>query len=363
MARGLALGRAGRAKFLSFGASRDKTGSPTMTATIPAAHALVLGEVTERLGLPQQALFERAGLDPEALGQPGARLPLAAAEALIGTARQLTREPGLGVYLGLQMRVSSHGYVGFAAMTASDIGSALEVACRFAPTQTDALALSLEVCGGEASLYLDERAALGTARDVIVLALMIGLRQIGEALTGQSLAGEADVAFEAPDYYDRFAPFARGTVRFAQPRHRLRFDARLLRVPLMLRDPVAQRMATEQCERELELLAQGELIHRARSGLTRGGSGGYRTIEELARHLGLSSRTLKRRLAERGTSFSTLLDERRCADALRWLADPELSLEQIAGRLGYSEAANFTRAFRRWTGQSPRARRRANRRA
>jgi AraC-like DNA-binding protein len=83
--------------------------------------------------------------------------------------------------------------------------------------------------------------------------------------------------------------------------------------------------------------------------------GGFRDLEEVAKRLGMSTRTLKRRLADQGTTFSHVLDELRRQRALLLLANRELSINEIAGRLGYTEAANFTRAFRRWTGRTPAA--------
>jgi AraC-like DNA-binding protein len=80
---------------------------------------------------------------------------------------------------------------------------------------------------------------------------------------------------------------------------------------------------------------------------------GFRSLEDIAQQIGVSPRTLKRRLADGGTSYSELLDEQRQERALLLLRDESLSREQIAERLGYSDAANFTRAFRRWTGKTP----------
>jgi AraC-like DNA-binding protein len=72
----------------------------------------------------------------------------------------------------------------------------------------------------------------------------------------------------------------------------------------------------------------------------------------------MAERTLKRKLAEQGTSYTELLDRQRHTRALELLRT-DATIEQVADRLGYSDAANFTRAFRRWTGKSPRALRKA----
>ena len=329
--------------------------------SIPAVHALHLVELVRRWDVSPEELLAPLGLRAEALADPGARLPVRVIEALVEQARRLTGEPGLGFFLGLQMRVSSHGYLGFAAMTSATVRDALEIAVRFAPTRTGAIALRLAVDGARAALVMEESADFGTARDVVVLSLLVGVWQIGRALTGRELAGSADVRWPEPPYFARFRHVLPGVVRFGQPVHQLVFDAAVLELPLNMADPAAERLAREQCERELEALGAGAGIAAAvRRALAdpggaggAGGAGGFRGLEQVARALAMSPRTLKRKLAEAGASFSGLLDEQRRDRALLLLRDGALTLDAIAERLGYSDVANFTRAFRRWTGTTP----------
>jgi AraC-like DNA-binding protein len=88
--------------------------------------------------------------------------------------------------------------------------------------------------------------------------------------------------------------------------------------------------------------------------------GDVRPLEAIARELAMSPRTLKRRLAEEGASYTALLEERRKLRSFELLRS-DLSVDQVAERLGYSDAANFTRAFRRWTNKTPRQFRSAQR--
>ncbi|TOZ35130.1 AraC family transcriptional regulator, partial [Burkholderia pseudomallei] len=99
------------------------------------------------------------------------------------------------------------------------------------------------------------------------------------------------------------------------------------------------------------------IVERVRNLLIRG-SHGYPSLDALARELHLSERTLKRKLSDYGTTYSALLDEIRLRDALRLLEGTTLTVEEIAARVGYTDRANFSRAFRRWTGTSPSDRRR-----
>jgi AraC-like DNA-binding protein len=137
----------------------------------------------------------------------------------------------------------------------------------------------------------------------------------------------------------------------------MRFDAALLDHPLVTADRAALRLAREACEQQLEALGPSvDVLNRVRQ-LLPGDAGGYRSLAAVARLMHVSERTLKRRLADRRESYSGLLDEHRHAQALALLAEGAQSIEQIADRLGYSDAANFTRAFRRWTGGPPNRRR------
>jgi AraC-like DNA-binding protein len=79
----------------------------------------------------------------------------------------------------------------------------------------------------------------------------------------------------------------------------------------------------------------------------------YPDLPALAAQLHMSERTLKRKLAERGLSFSSMLEAVMKRDAIELLNDPAISIQDVAMRLGYQDRANFTRAFRRWTGQTP----------
>jgi AraC-like DNA-binding protein len=114
-------------------------------------------------------------------------------------------------------------------------------------------------------------------------------------------------------------------------------------------------VARELCERQLsELQPDARLAERVRAALFASDPPGIRTPSQIARNFGMSERTLKRKLAAQRTSYSELLERERHSRAIDLLRGV-VSVEEVAERLGYSDPANFTRAFRRWTGRSPRA--------
>jgi AraC-like DNA-binding protein len=184
-----------------------------------------------------------------------------------------------------------------------------------------------------------------------VLSLIVGLWQIGNALTGKMLEGAAEVTFPAPEYIAK-VPFASGLIKFDRPANRLIFAAKLLDTPLKTADPIATQLARAQCERELAAIVDAGFPGRVRAAIARRAEG-VPSLAEVARELHVSTRTLKRKLADRGTTFSAILDDVRRQRALLLLDNRELSIGEIAGKLGYSEVPNFTRAFRKWTGTTP----------
>lgn len=324
------------------------------SAGLPGAYLVHLLELTRRFGVDDEDLLDPLGLDADDLED---HLDIKQLSALIDRARTLTGEPGLGVYLGLAMRASWHGYLGFAVLTARDIGDALRLGERFIATRTTALAFRLTVDGGVASFSVEERADFGAAREVVVLALLIGLSTIGHALSGQELDGRIEVALPRPPWLSRFASVARlDRLAFDRPAHRLVFDAELLKTPFHLADATAQRLASEQCEKELAALGfSGRLAARVRELSLKDGA--VIDVDGVAKQLSMSARTLKRRLAAEGTSYSELLEAERKDRAEHLLAHTALSVKEISAALGYADTAAFSHAFARWTGKSPSERR------
>jgi len=165
-----------------------------------------------------------------------------------------------------------------------------------------------------------------------------------------------DFAFERPAYFDRFSDVA-PEVRFSQPVTQLLFDAKYLDLPLTMSDPVSRQLAYSELERSLGAIGEGthdDVVPRVRKLILRT-EGGIRSLEDVASAMGVSPRTLKRRLAAARVTYSDLLEEERREMAFLLLRTPESSIDGVAERLGYSDSSNFRRAFQRWTGVSPAA--------
>jgi AraC-like DNA-binding protein len=327
--------------------------------SLSAGHALHVVELLKKRGIAPDRLLEKLGLSEPMLADPMARLGVDAIERLITDARSLAGEPGLGMVLGQQTRVTSFGYIGFAALSAPSLGDALELATQFAAVPSTALRLRLRLNAEAASLVVEERADLRSARDVLLTALTIGLWRVGCALTGRELDGSIDLAFPEPQYAGRFS-HRLPSMRFGQPLNQIVFRRSILDLPIPTADPVGHTLARRHCERHVDAAAdRTALVDRVRSLVAVPG-GELRSLKDVSAALGLSPRSLKRKLAVQNASFSTLVEQQQRETAMLLLRSSEQTIEQIADKLGYSNVSNFVRAFRRWVGDTPAAYRRAN---
>jgi AraC-like DNA-binding protein len=318
--------------------------------TVPIALVSQLLQVVRRWNVSAADLLRQVGWTEAILEDPLGRVPVPVMCSLLAAARAMTGEPGLGYYLGQTTRVTLGGYLGFAGLSALTVGDTIRVMCQFAPLFSTALEVELRVEGRLASLYLEERADLGSVRDIVLINMLVGLRAMGRALSGRDTGGTADYAFPEPEYHARFAHMALYS-RFDQPYNRIVFDVEVLKFPVTTGDPVALQLAERDCERELDRIrVQTPFADRVRRLVL---EDDVRTLEQVAARLEMSPRTLRRRLAADGASFSALVDDGRREKALRLLRSSRLSIEDVARRLGYAAPSTFARAFQRWTGQTP----------
>ncbi|MEA1080818.1 AraC family transcriptional regulator [Marinobacter qingdaonensis] len=322
--------------------------------TVPGTYVLLLLDVTERWNVPMAELLGHEGLVLEDLLRSGFRLPRDCFARLIEQAISLTGEPGIGFLMGLQMKVSCHGVIGQAAMVARTLGEALDIAIAYFKMPSSDLELCLDSQGDEVRLALVERDGRYQLGEVGAMFLLTGFAAMAEALTGSKLRGRGVVRFAKPSYMSRFDHLMAGPLTFNGGFNGFIFDRSILDSRLVMSDPVAARVAREQCKEELGRLGGGRSLAQQVRDLVFDEEMGFASIEEVAAKLHVTPRTLQRRLRAEGAVFRELVESIRQQHARRLLALGQKSIGQVSDLLGYSDVTNFSRAFRRWTGRSPR---------
>ncbi len=324
--------------------------------TVPGTYVLLLIDVVERWQVPTSDLLSEEGLAIEDLLRSGFRLPRESFARLIERAIRLTGEPGIGFLMGLQMKVSCHGVIGQAAMVATTLSEALAIAEAYFSMPSSDLKLCRDRTedGERIRLSMVERDPQYQLGEVGAMFLLIGFVAMAEALTGRRMEGQGYVRFSRPDFMDRFEHLIAGPLNFNGTFNGFEFDAAILDYPLIMADPVAARVAREQCKEELGRLGGGRSLVQKVRDLVFDEELGFASITEVASKLNMTPRTLQRRLQADGVVFRDLVESMRQQQAVRMLALGQKSIGQVSDLLGYSDVTNFSRAFRRWRGCSPR---------
>lgn len=322
--------------------------------TVPISYVLLMIDLVAAYGVSREALLDGMEVPGDLLQKPDGRVGLLEEYArLCHRALQLTGEPALAYEFGLRASVTTHGLVGYGLMSQATLRDVFRFADRFGSTlRLPAWNLRFFTEGDEAGIEGTEAVSHGSLKRFSCEQLLVSFSSILRHLLPPD--PEFRLLFEhaEPDYHARYRERL-PRVHFNAGVTQIRVPASYLDRPLGTADRVSAQLAERECERELALLGHdSDLLKQVRAALQNTPSG-YADLDTIAAQLHLSSRTLVRRLGERKISFRQLLDEARRRDSVQLLRETDFNLSQIASRLGYSSAANFSRAFRGWHGVTP----------
>ncbi len=174
--------------------------------------------------------------------------------------------------------------------------------------------------------------------------------------SGIDVVFEVEFAHPAPPNQKRHDEFFLAPVRFARPKSRFSFSSELLDRPLLTANAALAALLEQRIGEIKPTLGSDPLLERIRGAVARGLDERDWTLAFAARALRMSRRTLQRALTQFGTSHRQIVDEIRCERA-RTLLGRGLKVQSVAFELGFADPSAFFRAFRRWTGTSPRQRR------
>ncbi|WP_111658205.1 AraC family transcriptional regulator [Isoalcanivorax indicus] len=319
-----------------------------------AEYVPVLVSLLERRGIAQDTLLQGTDIAPQCWREPGARVPVQHFETLIRRAVELTGDPWLGWEFGAALTMSTHGFLGYAALSSETLGDAIELATKFFRTRITFMDLQLVIEGDVAALQLEELIALNDLAPFFVETLFSSFHFMAlKVVPDLEMDGELRFGYPEPAYFRTLKPMIPVPCLFDCAYHQMRFPAQRLEKRLRFADPRLADMAAAQCEQELaSIKAPPRLLGQVRR-IVLSHAGRFPGVDEVATELHMSSRTLKRKLQQLGTSYQKVLDDLRKGLAVEHLTQTDTTVDDIALLLGYSDASNFARAFRRWTGRSP----------
>ena len=326
--------------------------SPPVHPPLGLAPAL---QVMAAEGHSVQACLKGTGILSSRLNDPHQTITLQQEIRFHRNVLEISGDRTIGLRIGMAYLPQRYGLLGYALLSAATLRQALVIGSKFGDLTFTWFELRFAVTGDTAVFSLIDRVDIDAdVRDLLYdrdcAAVWATMNEtMGQRQPLSKIALPHDGHGRRVDY----RKFFRCPIEFNTVPARVEFAAELAETPLPHRDTAASGQLLQQCQLLLAKLSrQSALVDDVRQALL-ARPGFFPDIAMMAEKLGLSVRTLRRRLTEENTSFQGVLDEVRFGLATEYLVETGLPLQEISTLLGYSEPGNFTHAFKRWSGKAP----------
>jgi AraC-like DNA-binding protein len=308
-------------------------------------------------GVDVAPLLAQAGLTTAIIEDRNARVGVANQIKFVDQVANALGDKNLGFHLGYDHDVREIGLLYYVAASADTLGSALSRVERYSGIQNGGV--RIRVSRGNSVRVNFDYSGIARHTDVQQIEFIIAsMLRIFRQLTGRTLSPtHVRVMHRIGDDKRDFERLLDSTIEDEASTDRIEFPASSWDLPLVSADPHLHRLCVQRCEEALAGRTKSASplkvqVENAIAVLLPHGSARHDVV---AAQLGMSPRTLARRLSSEGSSFAGIQEEVRSALARRYLADPALPISEIAWLLGYAEIGTFTRAYQRWTGMLPSA--------
>jgi AraC-like DNA-binding protein len=313
-------------------------------------------------GIAADKALRDTGVSPEELHLPTKLISLNQVMTGYRNAMRLSPDLDLPFRIGSSVHVSAYGMYGYAILCSMVFRETMNFALKYHALAVPVCAISFDEKNGQGVWTIEpiHHSSIGPKLYRFIVELQLGIHiSLHRDIMGSSFKPSEISLTYGPCEDFRLTPELVGCpLRFNRPANRITFDSKWLDQTPKLGARVTYASLVALCD---ELLA--DIASRV------GSAGRVRSIlledianrpsfEAIAKLLGTTPRTLRRQLQKQGTSYRDLVDELRVQIAIKYLAETNMTNEDIAFALGFSDAANFRHAFRRWTQRAPGAIRR-----
>ena len=323
----------------------------------------LLTEALDELGLDSRALLAECEINPEQLQDPDTRISPESFERVWLGAQEKSGHAHIGLLAGERINVRAVNLFGYLMLSSATVGAGIKRVARYQRVLTETpwvefddadpkhLQVGVPFGGNELRAIHAEYVA------ALILRIMDWVSK--PDATPESVSFRHEARGPLSDY----TRVLRCNVKFGAERNELGFSQEVLDRPSQHAEQSIALLHEEFAERLLADRAEVEFSQRVRRLLAEYLETGETDLRYVARQLGMGSRSLQRRLADEGTSFSALLDDLRCEIAREHLERYQTPIAGVAHLAGFSDVSAFTRAASRWFGDTPaRFRERAGRR-
>lgn len=310
--------------------------------------------VREQVGA-YESLLEGTGITMGQLSAPDGYIATEQVDLLLANVEVLTGNQNIGLALGDRLNMCFHGSLGYAALTAESFGDAMRTVEQYFPLLTTVLRIKVLESHESVIMEISSAGLVSEATERFFLQTMISCHYSMINYLFDDGIKDLVVELACQPFPDNLLPTTHPglDVQFAKPKNRVIFPASMVALSQPLADVDAYANAVQECRIQLE----------KRQALNKFGNHIYEelmlekdslpTLEQIAKKLHLSSRTVRRRLESENICYRELVDRACFEKAVEWLRKDEMPITQVAYQLGYNDCANFTRAFKRISGKTP----------
>lgn len=321
---------------------------------ILASWTRALRKQLDALGLDSATLCQAAGVDPQLMDDPNARYPVAATTRLWHLAAQASGDPAIGLRVSRFVSPTTFHALGYALGASGTLREVFERIVRYHQVVSDALELDLCQTGEryEFRFRVPEGSAAPAAEALDAFAAIyvrICRNRLGREYAPLAVHLQRAEPLDPQPWHDVF----RAPLFFAAKENLLAFACTDFDSVLEDGNPELAEHNETVLKRTLEQLQPLTFERRVRAAIETQLPDGEPSAESIAHTLHMSLRSLQRHLADEGFRYDQLLNQCRQNLALQHMRDTRCSLSEIAYLLGFADTSSFSRAFKRWTGQTP----------
>lgn len=336
-------------------------------AVIPTTILAVLAQIADNEGVAIEPWLAGLGITRAQIDDASVRVSYRQASLIIKRALRAIPRSDFGLEVGSHQSSGTFGVMGLAMMTARTFGDAVAIGVEYAEITGALMDVELEPAelsrpelsrpnACEVALvarprFADEDILVFLCEELFASTLNLARNLVGPTFRPDRL----ELTYSAPPHAAQYRKLFGCEIRFGARHNRMVVAARWLERRLPTHHPVSAQQALAICrEQAAQIRRQSEII-AAVERILRRRLAEHPTLSEIAQNLNLSERTLRRHLATAGRVYREIHDQLRAERALELLSAGALSVAAIGSEVGYSDAREFRRAFKRWTGAPPTA--------
>jgi AraC-like DNA-binding protein len=313
-----------------------------------------LAGVIERSGASRERFLSVAGIDPRWIDEGTMRLPIADYVRAIDAAIAVSGDPAFGLHLGEQARSAMFDVLGPLTEHAGTLRQSIVTSGRYARLLAEGHELELHEAGDTASFRIPALRGDWTAVRMTAELAMTAMLPALELFVGVGARPtEVCFAYPQPPYAAEYQRIFGDAARFDQPFTEMVFSRAWLDKAQPYASAELYAVLKAQADRSLDRIERNSALSERIMRILASFEARPFTMEDVAREVGISTRSLRRKMLSEGVSFNDLVARNRMHVAKRMLERPGASIQETAYAMGFASPAAFHRAFKRWTGLTP----------